>query len=122
MEACMRIVAGVVTLLVAGATVSTYAAQQTVQGELVTIMCVAKNGAKGQGPAHADCAIDCAKKGYPLAVLAADGTLFKITGPLAADNNEKLQSLLAKRVVATGEVTGDAEKTIEATTIVAAEK
>lgn len=116
----MRIVA--LILFIAGAVASTYAAEQTVKGELVTVMCVAKNGEKGQGPAHVDCAIDCAQKGYPLAVLTSDGTLYKITGSLTADNNAKLQPLLAKHVIATGEVTGDSEKTIEATTVVPAEK
>jgi hypothetical protein len=110
----------VAALLIIG-TAATLGAAGTVQGELVTIMCVAKNGPKGQGEAHVDCAVDCAKKGYPLAILAADGTLYKITGTLTADNNAKLQPLLAKTVIATGEITGDdADKTIDAATIVAA--
>ena len=68
----------VMAVIVAGALVPSYAAAaDTVQGELVTIMCVAKNGDKGQGTAHVDCAIDCAKKGYPLAILTADGTITK---------------------------------------------
>jgi len=90
----------------------------------VTVMCVAKNGEKGQGPAHADCAIDCAKKGDPLAILTAGGVLYKITGALTADNNAKLQPLLAAKVIATGHIDGDrpdgSEKTIDADTIVRA--
>jgi hypothetical protein len=98
-------------------------ASDTVQGELVTIMCVAKNGAKGQGAAHVDCAVDCAKKGYPLAILTADGAMYKITGPLTADDNVKLQPLLAATVVATGRVGGDqSDRTIDADSVVRAER
>jgi hypothetical protein len=111
---------GMAALLILGSMTSVGAAA-SVQGELVTIMCVAKNGPKGQGDAHVDCAVDCAKKGYPLAILAADGTLYKITGTLTADNNVKLQPLLAKTVVATGEISdADGEKTIDAATVTAA--
>ena len=115
----------VMAVIVAGALLPSYAAAaDTVQGELVTIMCVAKNGDKGQGPAHVDCAIDCAKKGYPLAILTADGTIYKITGALTADNNAKLQPLLAEKVIATGHVSGDqpdqTDKIIDADTIVRA--
>jgi hypothetical protein len=103
------------------------AAADKIEGELVTIMCVAKNGEKGQGAAHVDCAIDCATKGYPLAILTADGTMYKVTGALTADNNAKLQPLLAAKVTATGHIssneseqTDKTEKSIEADTIVRA--
>jgi hypothetical protein len=113
----------VAALLTVAAVTSAYAAAESVTGELVTVMCVAKNGEKGQGQAHVDCAIDCAKKGYPLAVLTPDGSLYKITGALTADNNAKLQSLLAATVTATGDVAGDgAERTIDAASVVRAEK
>jgi hypothetical protein len=114
---------GVVGLLVFAAVTSAYAAAESVTGELVTVMCVAKNGEKGQGAAHVDCAIDCAKKGYPLAILTADGSLYKITGALTTDNNAKLQPLLAATVTATGDVAGEgSERTIDAATVVRAEK
>jgi hypothetical protein len=115
----------IATMVLAAGTLMPAAARaaDTVRGELVTIMCVAKNGAKGQGEAHADCAIDCAKKGYPLAILTADGTMYKVAGPLAADNNEKLQPLLAATVVATGRISGEgADRTIDAESIVRAER
>jgi hypothetical protein len=122
LEALMKNIA-VAGLLALVAATSVYAAAESVTGELVTVMCVAKNGEKGQGPAHVDCAIDCAKKGYPLAVLTPDGSLYKITGALTADNNAKLQSLLAATVTATGEVAGDgSERTIDAATVVRADK
>ena len=113
----------IVGLLAVAALTSVYAAAESVTGELVTVMCVAKNGEKGQGTAHVDCAIDCAKKGYPLAILTADGSLYKITGALTADHNEKLQPLLAAKVTATGEIARDGtERTIDAASVVPAER
>jgi len=120
-----RIVAaiGVVVSAQMGNVCMRAAAADSVQGELVTIMCVAKNGAKGQGAAHVDCATDCAKKGYPLAILTADGTMYKVTGRLTADDNAKLQPLLATTVVATGRVSGDqSDRTIDAESIVRADR
>ena len=52
-----------------------------------------------------DCAIACAKKGAPLALLTADGKLYQITGGLAADNNAKLVPHVSHTVEVTGEVT-----------------
>ncbi len=118
----MRNVA-VAGLLVFAAVTSAYAAAESVTGELVTVMCVAKNGDKGQGPAHVDCAIDCAKKGYPLAILTSDGSLYRVTGALTTDNNAKLQPLLAATVTATGEVAVDgSERTIDAASVVRVDK
>jgi hypothetical protein len=91
--------------LLAGTAPALRAETATVKGELVSIMCVEGNGDKGRGAAHVDCAVRCAKQGYQLGVITDDGTLYKIDGPLTANNNEKLQPLLAKTVTATGDVT-----------------
>ena len=104
----MAIAAG----LAIGATGALRAETATVTGELVTIMCVEGHGNGGRGAAHVDCAVKCAKDGYQLGVIADDGTLFKLAGPLTAGNNETLQPLLAKRVAATGDVTKTDEGTV----------
>lgn len=112
------VTAAIVAAWIGGAATPMRAEVKSVTGELVTIMCYTKNGDKGRGENHVSCAVDCAKKGYPLAVLATDGTLYQVVGKLAADDNAKIQSLLAKTVVATGDLgqAGD-NKTIDATTI-----
>ncbi len=51
-----------------------------------------------------DCAIACAKKGQPLALLASDGQVYTIAGGLAANNNAKLIPHISHTV----EITGDA--------------
>lgn len=86
---------------------------RAVKGEVITIMCYEGHGQKGTGQAHRACAVSCATKGYPLAILTADGTYYRIAGPLTADDNVKLQKYLASKVAATGEVTEqDGKKTI----------
>lgn len=107
--------------LLIGAAVSLQAEVKSVTGELVTVMCFTKNGDNGRGDDHAACALKCAKDGYPLALVTDDGTMYKITGSLTADKNLKLQDLLAKTVVATGDVQdGDDGKTLDASSVVLA--
>lgn len=97
-------------------------AQTTVRGELITVMCFIGNGENGRGADHAACALKCANEGYPLAILTAHGELYKIVGKLTADNNAALRALVAKAVVAEGAVGEEgAGKTIDATTVTAAE-
>ena len=94
------------------------AESSTVKGELVTIMCYTGHGEDGRGEKHASCALKCAKEGYPLAVLTDDGTLYKVSGSLSEDNNAKLHDLIAKRVVATGDIKeAGKEKSIDAASI-----
>ena len=107
--------------LMTGLWVSPGAAASTVTGELVTVMCFTGNGEKGRGDDHAACALKCAKEGYPLAVITSDGEMYKLTGALTADHNVALQDLLAKTVVATGEIGQEGGgKTLNATTVVLA--
>ncbi|HVB37379.1 MAG TPA: hypothetical protein VND92_02540 [Vicinamibacterales bacterium] len=76
----------------------------TVKGEVITIMCYEGHGQKGTGQAHRACAVSCAKKGYPLAILATDGTYYRIAGPLTAHDNVQLQKYLASKVEVKGDV------------------
>ena len=55
------------------------------------------------GSAMDDCMIDCAKKGEPVALLTADGKVYRIVGGLAANKNEKLIAHMNHTV----EITGD---------------
>ena len=52
-----------------------------------------------------DCALECAKRGEPLALLTTDGKVYRITGGLAANNNAKLIPHMKHTVEITGEVT-----------------
>ena len=80
------------------------AAPMTVKGEVVDIACYTKNHAN-KGDAHKGCTEDCAKKGKPLALVTADGSVYKIVGDYAANDNAKLIPMLSVPVEATGEVT-----------------
>ena len=48
-----------------------------------------------------DCAVGCAKKGAPMALLTADGKVYQITGALAADMNAKIVPHVAHTVEVT---------------------
>ena len=52
-----------------------------------------------------ECALECAKRGEPLALLTADGKVYRITGGLAANNNAKLIPHMKHTVEITGDVT-----------------
>jgi hypothetical protein len=89
------------------------AAASHVKGEVISIMCYEGHGKEGTGKAHLSCATSCAKKGYALGILTADGEVYQIAGPLTADNNAKLQPLLSTAVTASGEVSEkDGKKSI----------
>lgn len=110
-----------IAVLAAGVVTPASAEEKSVTGELVTIMCYTGHGEKGRGEAHVSCAVKCARQGYPLAVLTGDGVMYEVTGRLTANHNEQLQPLLAKTVVATGEVGQEGkEKTLDASSIVEA--
>jgi hypothetical protein len=53
----------------------------------------------------AECALDCAKRGEPLALLTADGKVYRIAGGLAANKNAKLIAHMNHTVEITGDVT-----------------
>ena len=80
-----------------------FAKEATIKGEVVDQNCYTKDHAK-MGDAHKDCAVTCAKKGSPMAILTEDGKLYQITGGLAADNNAKLVAHVSHQVEVTGDV------------------
>ena len=91
-----------------------FAKTETIKGEVVDQTCYMKDK-KNVGGSHKECAETCAKKGAPMALLTADGKLYRITGGLAADNNAKLVSHVAHTVEITGDVTEkDGKMTIAA--------
>jgi hypothetical protein len=79
------------------------AEEKTVSGEVIDAQCTVKDASK-KGEAHAACAMKCAQKGAPLAILAKDG-IYTITGDYTKENNKQLLSYVAKNVVAKGEAT-----------------
>lgn len=101
--ACVTIV-GVVLV-----SVPAFAKTETVKGQIVDQACYTKDMVNNKGVDHKmpadtkDCAIACAKKGQPLALLTSDGKVYTIAGDLAANNNAKL----IPHVSHTVEITGD---------------
>jgi hypothetical protein len=82
----------------------------TVKGQVVDEGCSLKEmGQKGgdheKAEEMAQCAIDCAKRGEPVALLTADGKVYRIAGGLAANNNAKLVPHMNHIVEITGDVT-----------------
>jgi hypothetical protein len=79
------------------------AEEKTITGEVIDAQCQMKDASK-KGEAHAACAMKCAQKGAPLALLAKDG-VYMITGDYTKENNKQLVAFVAKNVVAKGEAT-----------------
>ena len=88
-----------------------FAKEETVKGQIVDQTCYMKDKASNAGKDHkmatpvADCAVACAKKGAPMALLTSDGKVYQITGDLAANMNEKIVPHVANTVEITGDVT-----------------
>jgi hypothetical protein len=87
-----------------------WAKTMTVKGQVVDEGCSLKEmgqkGADHDKAAEMDqCAIDCAKRGEPVALLTADGKVYRIAGGLAANNNAKLVPHMNHTVEITGDVT-----------------
>lgn len=100
-----------------------FAATETVRGRLVDQTCYAKdpvNNADNDHKMPADvqnCAIACAKKGLPVALLTDDGKVITVHGDLAANNNAKLVPHMGHIV----EITGDVMMKGDATMITASD-
>jgi hypothetical protein len=88
-----------------------FAKEETVKGQIVDQSCYMKDKASNAGKDHkmpqdvTDCAVSCAKKGAPMALLTSDGKLYTIGGELAANKNEKLIAHISHTVEITGDVT-----------------
>jgi hypothetical protein len=88
-----------------------WAKTMTVKGQVVDEGCSLREMGQKGGDHHekaeemAQCAIDCAKRGEPVALLTADGKVYRIAGGLAANNNAKLIAHMNHTVEITGDVT-----------------
>ena len=88
-----------------------FAAVETVTGKIVDQSCYLKDKVNNTGVDHkmpadvAACALACAKKGRPMALLTADGKVYELGGGLAANMNEKLVGHVSHTVTVSGEVT-----------------
>jgi hypothetical protein len=96
--------------LVLAMCVPSYAAPQTITGQLIDQECYTANKANAgldhkMPEATPNCAIMCAKAGMPVALLTADGKVYTVTGDLAANNNAKLLPHMSHKMELTGEVT-----------------
>jgi hypothetical protein len=98
----MKIVAAVVVSALAGGVAPAFAASATIKGQVVDQECYLM---EKKVDADKSCAVSCAKDGKPLAILTSDGTLYQITGGLAANRNEKLIPHVLHTVEITGDVT-----------------
>ena len=99
-------IAGFVVVL----SVPVLAKTETVKGQVVDQNCYTKDSVNNKGVDHKmpadmkDCAISCAKKGQPLALLTSDAKVYTIAGGLAENNNAKLVAHLSHTIEITGDV------------------
>ena len=86
-----------------------FAKTETITGKVVDMNCYMKDKANNTGVDHKmpadtkDCAVACAKKGQPLALLTSDGKVYEIAGGLAENNNAKLVPHVSHTVSITGD-------------------
>lgn len=99
----------VVAMLALGAPAS--AETKTVTGKLLEEGCGLSEAA-GKGAMPADCQVECAKRGEPVALLTEDGKVYRVGGGLAENKNAKLIAHLGHTVEITGEVSASGDKTI----------
>ena len=101
-----------VALLVGGLSVAAcgtpaLAKTETVTGQVVDLVCYARNNAN-TGLDHDSgrvCAIACVKwEGNPAGIVATDGKVYQFAGGLVANNNAKIVPHLTHTVAVTGEV------------------
>mgnify|MGYP001569049242 CR=1 FL=1 len=81
-----------------------FAADMTIKGDIVDVGCATDKTLAGKLEDVIACSITAAKKGGPLGVKTADA-LYTIIGDYAANKNAKLLDFVARKVIATGEVT-----------------
>lgn len=80
---------------------------QTVTGQVVCLVCYARNK-QNVGMDHDEgrvCARACVKwEGNPVGLVTDDGAVFQLAGGLVAHNNAKAAAYVAQKVTVTGEV------------------
>jgi len=100
-----------------------FAKVETVKGQIVDQTCYLKEKAAnpGKDPIAGEdraCAEECAKKGAPMALVTADGTVYLITGDLAANMNAKIVPHVLHTVEITGDVASkDGKRTINGSSL-----
>jgi hypothetical protein len=110
-----RVLIGLTAVVVLALVAPLFAATETVTGKIVDQSCYMKDKVNNTGNDHkmpadtAECALACAKKGRPLALLTTDGKVYELGGGLAANTNEKLLAHIAHTVTVTGDVTKKAD-------------
>jgi hypothetical protein len=91
----------------ANATTQAVTGTRTVTGQVVCLVCYARNNAN-TGSDHDSgrvCAEACIKwEGNPVGIVAADGKVYQFAGGLVANNNAKASQHVAHKVTVTGEV------------------
>ena len=101
--------------VIVGMLVPTVAGAETLKGQIVDQACYLKNKPDNAGKDHKmpaetkDCAVACAKQGYPLALLTADGKVYQIGGWLADNKNAKLIPHIGHTVEITGDTLGEGD-------------
>jgi hypothetical protein len=95
--------------------------RETVSGQLIDLACYSRdkdntgNHHKNMG---LNCARACALEGFAVGLLTPAGTVYQVTGGLAANSNAKLVPHMGEQVTLTGEVSDrDGRKTIVANDI-----
>lgn len=95
---------------VVGVPTASFAATRTITGQLVDAACYKMNKSNTtadnkmpQGHVR-NCAIECARTGVPVALLAPDGTLYIVTGTLALNENAALLRYMSHEVTLIGDV------------------
>jgi hypothetical protein len=79
------------------------------KGLVVEASCYRKLGAdKATAAEHNACALDCVKKGQPLAIVTDDDGVRVIVGDMSKDNFAKMTQYIGKRVAVTGKASKDA--------------
>jgi len=102
MHNVISLVAG--AALVVALALPALAADMTIKGDIVDVACATGTKHAGKGDDHIACAVAGAKRGDAIGVKTADA-LYTITGDYTANKNAKLLDFVARKVIATGEVT-----------------
>lgn len=105
-----------VATFVLALTVPALAKVETIKGQVMDEGCSPKamdmksHGDDKAAQSMEECALRCAKEGEPLALLTADGKVYRIVGGLAANKNAKLIDHFMHTVEITGEVAALGDK------------
>jgi len=100
--------AGIAGLFAVALAAPVFGKSESITGQLIDLSCYAQDKAntgnehKGRGLI---CAQACAREGFAVGILTADGKVYQLAGGLTADSNAKLVPHMAETVTVTGDVT-----------------